>query len=187
MEAAPSVAAPRAPAVAARRAFAIDLELGGVLDGAPGDGLLSGGGSARLALGARSFYGVLGATALAPTTVTLPVGGARVLRVPFDVGVRGALRRGRIEVFGDLAFSASVLSVEGTGLATPRSEVRFEPGVRAALGARLWIAARIAAFAAFEAVIVPLPHQLTVEQTSVNVALPTVWLAGAIGIAFRVH
>jgi hypothetical protein len=165
----------------------VDLELAALLDGAPQDGLLGGGGAARLAVGTRYLQGAVGAAVLSPATLALPAGAAaRVLRAPFDLDVRGVLRRGRLEGAADLGFSLALLSIEGQGFSPPRSDVRVEPGLRGALSVRVRLVERVALFAGLEARVVPQPHQLTSGAT-VLATLPLVWLGGAVGLLVRLH
>src|SRR5260221_205945 len=92
---------------------ATQISLGPSVGGAPQGGLVTGGAWARLAVGVGRLWCVLGVTAAAPLTESLGVGTATISRVPLDLGLRGALRRGRIEGDLDLGLSATVLSVAG--------------------------------------------------------------------------
>ncbi len=173
-----TVAAPASPAAIARGGV-LALEVAGVGAMAPKDTLVSGGAAARLSWGGGAVAGTLGATALLPVTQDVGSAGARLVRVPIDVGLRLRARRGALDVAGDLGAIAGLLFVRGEDLATSQSATGVELGARAAaiveLPRRAW-----SPFVALELDVLA-SHGLVVGGATVE-DTPRMWLGLAIGV-----
>ncbi len=188
----PPPSTPQPPAsssvdVRARIRARIELELAGLFGGAP-NADVTGGGSARFAITAHraggqvGVGGSIGAAGLAPTSLDLAGGRARLIRVPADVSLRFQYRRGRWQLDADAGLSLAVLIVSGQGLANPTRQTVLDLGVRGALSATLWLSRRVAPFVSLEATGSPSRYQLAVHDSGIVGQTPAIWIAGALGI-----
>jgi hypothetical protein len=172
-----------------RRRPRVLIELGGVVDAAPrtapANSLVAGGASLRGAIGGRHLFAVVGLSGLSPVTLTLPGLRARVARVPLDLSLRAAFERGRCELAAELGVTATVLLTEGLDLASNDKATRLEFGIRTAFSLYVWLKARVAPFAAVQAVFVPRPNDLVVAPIGNVGTMPWAWLGGTLGAAVR--
>jgi hypothetical protein len=168
-----------------------DLEAGGAFDLAPRSGPpggeYAGGGALRLAFGARWLAASLGLKVLSPVTLwfaALPRNQVRLLRLPLDVSLRAALRRGPCEGIGELGL---LVSVALATLESPEAQqlARAAVGVHAALGLRLWPSSRVAPFLSAVADVTPVPSRLSLEGGQPFGAVPALWIGGTLGLAVR--
>ncbi len=152
--------------------------------------LATGGASLRVDVGAqfnRLFVGAtVGAAGEARTTLSVPGGSARLLRVPLDIGARVGFRRSWLEVGGDLGLSVGIVDVVGD-VAMSREAAGAEPGVRGAIWFRAWPSEVVGAVLSVEAVYVPRPHNIQLSDLGVVATLPPVWLSTSLGLVFRIH
>jgi hypothetical protein len=177
-------AAPREP-----RAVEMQLELGAIVDHAPGKGLLSGGAQARfyLAAGGGGAFGlVFGLTALSPTTVELGTARARLTRVPIDAGVRGVLRSGGLTAGLEGGPALAIQHTRGLDITPSAEETRVELSLRLAARLEYWAGPDLAPFIGLQAALVPRPSQLTLPEGPAG-SLPRVWAALLGGLVLRVR
>ena len=166
----------------------IELQLGGLLEGTPNSGgHWAGGAEARLSLGIRTVSFIVGLTGTSPITLDLPGTRARLTRIPIDVGVRGTLPLGQLELALDLGFVAGVALIEDLDLGTRSGGTRFDPGVRASLMFAAWVKNRIAPFIAFQTLVSFQSIPLSVETVGTVGSTPTVWLGAILGVKIRLH
>jgi hypothetical protein len=169
----------------------VDLELLGAIDGAPrtgaDNGLITGGGGLRLALAWRYVGASLGAAGLSPDALRFGAVAVRLMRLPLDLSARGALRRRSVEGIAELGLALSAVRAEGLGLAAIQSGWRLEPGVRAALGLRIWPIPRLGITAGFDVVAPFQTTPLAVVPVGIIGATPSVWLGARVGLAVRLH
>lgn len=179
-----------AAAPPARRPSRIDLELTGVLGGAPTLGSaaaeLTGGAALRLALGGRHVAGTIGFAGLAPATATSSSVAVRVVRVPFDAGLRLALPVGRVEPGLDVGLAFAVLQLSAPALPDTRTSTRLDVGARLAPFLRIGLTARLALVFGLEMIVSFAPYDLVVDPGATKIATtPRLWLGGGLGLAAR--
>jgi hypothetical protein len=181
---------PRPPPSPPRRLgpLHVDLELAGAVAVAPpiGDAALAvdGGGALRLVVGAERIAASLGAGVLA-TRIDAGPGAALLVRVPLDLDLRAAWRRGRVELGGELGLLVTVLLVAGQRFAANAPlATRADAGLRAALFLRLFASPRLAPFLALAAEVSPRAYPLLVGDTAVG-ATPRLRLGALLGLAVR--
>ena len=187
---APSTLAVLAPRRAARRPSRIDLELTGVLGGAPALGSaapeLTGGGALRLALGGRYVAATVGFAGLAPADATAANVAVRVVRIPFDAGVRLAIPLGRVEPGVDAGLAFAILQLSAPALTDATTSTRLDVGARIAPFLRIGLTARLALVFGLEMIVSFAPYDLVVDPNSTRIATtPRLWLAGGLGLAAR--
>jgi hypothetical protein len=168
----------------------VSLEAGAMIDGAPGaasqGSVVSYGASLRASLEWRYLGVVVGVAGLSPTTLSQQSVQVRLTRVPFDLALRALLRRGRLELLGDLGVSLAILLVEGeAGAGTPLSGSRLDAGLRAGVGLRVFIGRYVAPFAMIQGTVLPRPYDLTVELRGNVGHTPIGWLGAVVGVAAR--
>ena len=202
---APPPSATRAPAVTAtptltrarpsspswRRPSRIELELVGVVDGAPGldtaAAEVTGGASLRLAVGGRYVAGTFGFTGLAPATATSAGVAVDVVRIPFDAGVRLAAPLGRVEPAVDLGLALTILQLSAPALPDTATNTRLDVGARLAPSVRVALTARLALVFAAQMIVSFAPYDLVVnpsQPTKIGTT-PRLWLGGGLGLAAR--
>ena len=178
---------PRPP----RRRHFVDLATSGRFElartGTSGGSLLSGGGELRLDVGWRFIAASLGVRSLGPVTESFGVARAQLTRIPIDVGVRAAWRRGRLELSGTGAFSAALLLVEGRDVAPSRQSARFDPAARIALGLRFWATDWLGAEMVAGADIALHPLDVLVDPLGVVGQTPRWWIGFGLGPVFRLR
>ena len=187
---APSTLAVLAPRRAPRRPSRIDLELTGVLGGAPALGSaapeLTGGGALRLALGGRYVAATVGFAGLAPADATAANVAVRVVRIPFDAGVRLAIPLGRVEPGVDAGLAFAILQLSAPALTDATTSTRLDVGARIAPFLRIGLTARLALVFGLEMIVSFAPYDLVVDPNSTRIATtPRLWLAGGLGLAAR--
>ena len=165
-----------------------DLDVSGLLSFAPrgaGEILTTGGGTLRFSATTRYFGIALGAAGVAPNTLALTGGTARLLRMPIDLDLRGTLRRGRFEGIADVGLVVSILGLSGHGYIGDRSTTGVNAGIRLSAALRIWLG-RVAPFVAAEALIDPMPFDLHAGNTLVGTT-PQLWIGVLAGLAVRIH
>jgi hypothetical protein len=177
-----------APARPMWRRLASTIELVGTISRAARAGReLSGGAAVRAAIGVHALSAVVGIGAGNPTSVDLGVGSTTLLRVPIDLGLRGAYRRGRVEVLGDLELALVPMRLAGDGLANAQVGDRLEVGLRIALDLRVWVHGRIAVVGGMEGSVFPKPYTIAVDPVGDLGETPIAWLGGHVGVAVRLR
>lgn len=182
------VATPPPPPAAPKR---FRLAAAGLFDFAPPAGdspaIASPGAEVRLGAGAGTL-GFTGGLGFEPRA-TFSVGAleARELRIPFDVGVSGRLRRHSVELAGEAGLAAALFNAGGTNPNVPRSGTRLDLGVRAALVLRLARpAARVAPVVGAHATYFPRPYEIETVPGGLVGHMPSVRVGATAGasIAF---
>jgi hypothetical protein len=166
----------------------LQLEAGALVDSAPrlsSTTPVQAGAELRIYFGGRHIGAVLGIGGLSPSIVSAGGVQARLQRIPFDVGARGVLRRGRFAGALELGLVVGVQMTEGVDVVAPASETRVELGIRMALRAEYWAHHRVAPFAALHGELIPKPYNLTLPGVGVVDTTPQFWLGGVLGLAFR--
>jgi hypothetical protein len=173
------------PAPAPRRRALVTLDVGAAaaaaLPGKRNDAGATGGAAVRLNVG-RRFGAALGVGGLAPVTLDLPQGRARVTRVPVDLDAFAALPIGRFDLLFALGLAAAVVSVEGQGFPVPVSATRADLGLHAGVAVRWWRWGRVAPYAAVEAELLPVPYDLAVAGRGTVGSTPRWWLRLVLGL-----
>jgi hypothetical protein len=181
--------APSSPSSTARPSR-IDLELVGLVDGAPAlsssASEVTGGASLRLAVGGRYVAGTLGFTGLAPATATSSSIAVDVVRVPFDVGLRLLLPVGRVEPAVDVGLALTVLQLTAPSLDGSATETRLDVGLRIAPMLRILLTSRLALVLGMQMIVSFAPYDLFVNGGLGTIATtPRLWLGGGAGLAAR--
>lgn len=186
---APAVALARPRPKPGARALRLELELGGIVDGAPaiGDAAAeaSGGAALRLAVGGRNLAGTIGVEGLAPVDANTAGVTVNVTRVPIDAGVRLALPLGRWELGGDVGVSLAILRLSAPALADATSSTRLDVGARLAPWLRLGISSRVAVQLGVQMVVSFAPYDLVVAPLGKIGTTPRVWLGAGLGLVVR--
>jgi hypothetical protein len=156
------------------------LDASGVVAAAPGNGLVSGGGALRGAVGGDRVAAIAGVAVLSPATLAVGMESARLQRVPVDVGARVRLRDGELGIAGELGAIVSPLFVRGEGVAAPVSSTTLDLGLRAAVRAEWRRNASWVPFAGLE-VVADTRHQL-VTGDDASRSSPVVWVGVALGV-----
>jgi hypothetical protein len=163
-----------------------ELEVGGVFAASPGTGAaLTGGGAVRVFFGSRYVGGVLSAAGLAPFTLHFANAGARITRVPFELGVRGRLPLRRVTLSLDATLVLGALITQGVEITPSASARRLEVGVALTARAEYWVTPRLAPFLqlAFEGI--PSAYDFTVPGGATVGSSPKIWLTTTAGLAVR--
>ncbi|MDB4965805.1 MAG: hypothetical protein JWN44_1494 [Myxococcales bacterium] len=172
----------------------LELELSGVVDGAPAvadsGSTVTGGAALRLALGGRYVAATVGVAGLAPSNQRTPgttgvdVG---VTRVPFDAGVRLVLPRDRFEIGADVGLVLAFLRLSAPSLNNAIASTRLDVGARLAPWLRVWVHPRLAIQAGLELGIPFAVYDLVVEGTAAGKigSSPRLWVGGALGLTVR--
>ncbi len=183
----PSFGPPPVPPALPRRKAWVELEAAGLVE-AGTSAPLTGGAALRLSAGNDRIAGVLGVSGVAPGSWSFTgAESAQVTRVPIDAGLRATLRRGPVELAGDLGLSATVLKVSGTGFGATVDGRGVEWGLRAAGTFRLRAGPRLAPFVSVEALYAPAPHRLVIDPGDRTITLPYLWLGLLLGAAVRIQ
>jgi hypothetical protein len=189
----PSMNVPEPTAKTAKKPLSIQLQIGALFQAAPRSGpnnsLFVGGGELRLAIGARNFAAVLAAGGTSPAEMrfsSIPPGKVRLIQIPFDIGVRAFLERGRF--FGaidlSLAIAASIYDALGVPGGIQRS--RLDLGVRLGiLAARQW--GRLGGFLGIHAVVYPRPYDLFVAPQGRLGSSPILWIGATAGVLWNIQ
>jgi hypothetical protein len=202
LAAAPSPSPPRAepaavvatrPAASApspsRRPSRIDLELVGLVDGAPAlassASEVTGGAALRLSVGGRYVAGTFGFTGLAPTTATSAGIDVRVVRLPFDAGVRLLLPFGRLEPGIDAGLALAILQLSAGSLDGASTNTRLDVGARIAPFLRIGLTSRLALVLGVQMIVSFAPYDLVVTGVGQIATTPRLWLGGGLGLAAR--
>ncbi len=162
----------------------VRLELGAAIDvGLGADAPIAHPGVAlRIAAGRGRLALTAGTAALLP--VDAAVGGVdlRQWRLPVDAGVRVRFDAGKLAPYAELGLGATLVSERAVDLATTSGrQYGTELGIRAAIGARLVTRARLAAFAALQAELVPSPVTIFALPRGEAGSTPAVWLGATVG------
>ena len=139
----------------------------------------------RAAFGPDGLALFLGVGMFEVTHQDLGLAQVRVGRIPLELGVRPYWRFGDWTLGAETGVMATVVALEGMGLAASAPSTRVELAVL--LGARLeyWASARFAPFVAVQVMIVPAPFELAVEPAGVVGTLPRVRAGLFLGIVAR--
>jgi hypothetical protein len=162
----------------------VRLELGAAIDvGVGGDGSVAHPGVAlRLAAGRGRLALTAGSAALAPVDATLGGVHLRQWRLPVDAGVRVHFDAGKLAPYAELGLGLTLVSERAVELATSSGrQYGTELGLRAAVGARLVTGARVTAFAALQAELVPSPVAIFALPRGDAGSTPAVWLGATVG------
>lgn len=177
------------PAPAPRRIYPLtsSLDLAGFIEGAPQvSDTITGGGAVRASVGIRPVSAILGAAVSSYTTLKFPVASADILRVPFDVGIRGSLHVKQFELSGDLELAITLQHIRATGLQTNNITTQADFGIRTALQLRWWVTTRVAPFVAIQGLISPRPLSFTINSLGNAGTAPYLWLGGCVGLSFEI-
>jgi hypothetical protein len=177
------------PSLRARRPSRIELELHGIVDGAPvlGDATVTvtGGGALRLAVGGRYLAGTLGVAGLAPSGARAADVDVEVTRIPFDAGLRLVLPRDRFEAGADLGLVLAILRVSAPALRDADTSTRLDAGARVAGWLRLWVTRRLALQLGVQLGIPFAAYDLVVQPAGKIGTTPRLWVGGGLGLAVR--
>lgn len=168
----------------------VDLEGSGLLLVAPqtDSGTLIGGGAGlRLALGGRYLGGALGIAGLAPVSLDLAGGRARLQRVPIDLTLRGSYRRGRSEVLAAAGVALAVLLIDGLDRSDAASSARLDPEFLLGVGYRYWARDRLALLGSLHLSISARPYELALLPQGVVGTTPQAWIDLSLGLATRLR
>jgi hypothetical protein len=165
------------------------VEAGARFDAAPpgSTALYSGGAEMRLYVGSAHVGGVIGVAGLSPTTLDVPPARARLTRIPFDVGARGRLRRGRVGLALELGLVLAAQITEGVDVTPSVRATRLEVGLRASARVELWAWRRLAPFFALVGEYVPVPYELVLPSAGIVGTTPLGWVGGVAGLALAVR
>lgn len=172
----------------ATRPITLDVEaFGGAAFSPDVTGSTTGGGGFRFALGTAYHVGfALGGSVMAPVSLALDRGRASLLRAPFDLDLRLALRRGQVEGALDLGVALSLLQLTGDGYAGNQSPAIPDFALRGALALRIWPHARFALLIGAETLWSPVRQSLLVGDTVVG-HTPGLWLSAFGGVLVRIR
>ena len=190
----PPEARPPAPQASTRdqgRRMRTQIEVEGRLSAAPRTGasssLYSGGATFRLIIGGEHLAGWLGVAGLSPTSIALSTGRVELTRVPFYLGVRGALRLGeRVELFGGLGAVLGLLVLQGHDLQSVGHDSRFEFAFHLSLGSTFWVHRQVGLFLTVDTEVVPAPTEIIIGAKRAE-STPTTWVGTSLGLAFRIR
>jgi hypothetical protein len=175
---------------AAERFPHVQLGIAGIIAAAPrsdSTGITTAGGQLQLFVGRRDVGAVVGVTALAPSTVQLEGVSARVTRVPFDLGVRGTMHRGRAALSLDAKLVVAMQVTRGVGTSLAQTQTRLEPGIAIATRFEFWGWKQSAPFAGLEVELVPRTYNLEWAGMGVVGTTPRYWLGVVAGWVFGVR
>jgi hypothetical protein len=162
----------------------LTLEAAGLVVNAPSRAMVSAGGVARARLGGESIGVVLGAGALAPSSLALTAAHVQLLRFPLDAGLRARIGLRDLELAADLGLSATILSIHGLDDGARQGGTRLELGARASALAAYWLQ-DFAPFIALETVLVPSPQDLALHSAGIVGHTPKSWIGANLGMAVR--
>ena len=184
LSAPPAIAIPIPPAP-----LVLELEAAAVFDVAPSGGSDTAGGGGALRINAlRDRLGLTaGLGAQWQGSVAVGPGRAQLVRVPLDLGLRGVLRRGRLEADASLGLVLALLDAQGQGFPVNHGGDGLDVGVRAAVGVRAWVSERLALVARLHASYSPSPPVLHVDPSVAAVSAPAVWIGLDLGVATRIR
>jgi hypothetical protein len=188
-EAAPLSLGRAGPASSRWRPSRIELELTGLIDGAPavGDGAtaVGGGGSLRFVLGGRYLAGTLAVSALGTTDAQVQSIGLSVVRVPFDAGLRALLPRGRFDLGGDLGLMLGVLRLSAPAAVEAGDTTRLDSGLRVGAFVRVWVSSRVALQLMGQMLVSFQTYVLSSSNLGTLGSSPRLWVSGGLGLAVR--
>jgi hypothetical protein len=173
------------------RSWRVSLDLGTIIDTAPGvqgpNGTLAYGGSLRLAVGLPWVQALVGFGALSSSaTEGFESETLRMLHLPVDLGVRFAREWGRFTLSGDLGVALDILRVSGGGLRGPRDSVHADLGVRLAANFSFRITDRWSAFLSPQAVFLPSPFApAAIGPREPSPSFPWLHMAVVLGASVR--
>lgn len=181
-----------APEPSAKKPLAVQLQVGGLFQAAPRGGpnnsLFIGGGELRVAIGARHFAAVAAAGGTSPAEMrfaSTPPGKVRLIQIPFDVGVRAFVERGRFFGAIDLSLAMAASIYDALGVAAAVQRTRLDLGARlGVLAARQW--GRLGGFLGIHAVVYPRPYDLFVAPQGQLGSSPAFWIGATGGILWRI-
>ena len=188
--AAPAPPPPRPPSPTDDvRAPSVEVEVAGLFANAAlgPTSTPTGGASAKLFVGGRFVGGVVGISALGPTTLSLGAVGARLLRVPVELAIRGRLFLRRVTLSVDLGLVLAAQITDGLDVAASVRQARLELGVAGTARVEYWPSRRLAPFFAFSIEGVPAPYDLDLPGVGVVGRTPRLWLGAALGLAVRLR
>jgi hypothetical protein len=119
--------------------------------------------------------------------VQLQGGAVQLGHVPIDLDARFALRRGRLELAGEVGVGLLVVDVRGQGFFTDQHSVGIEWGVRGAASLRVWLRDRVAPVLGVSLLGVPAPVEFVVARGGVVGSDPKLWLDVSLGLAVRLQ
>jgi hypothetical protein len=172
----------------------IDLELTGLVDGAPSiadsGATVTGGAALRLSIGGRYIAATVGVAGLAPSVQRTAGVDVDVTRIPFDAGLRLALPRDRVELGADLGLTLAVLRLAAPALADAATSTRLDVGARLAPWFRVWLNRRVALQAGVQLGIPFAVYDLVVQPAGGGSmakigSSPRLWVGGGLGLAVR--
>ena len=168
---------------------AMQIEAGGVVDRAPrasGDPTCAGV-DLRLAIGRSDFNLVIGGAVVAPMTLAVTGGRARVQRVPIDLALRGRLGTDGIAGVLELGPRFAIQRSEGVDVMQSTHTVRLEVGARGAARLEVWPWRRYGAYVLVQGEYVPRPSRFTLPDLGEVGEMPSLWVGASLGLAIRTH
>jgi hypothetical protein len=169
---------------------ALELELGPVLQFAPGAGTqnvpLALGGGGRMRWG-RTVSLSLGAALWSARALRYPQAEAAALWLPLDLGVRVMRAEGGWDAGVEASLVVAPVRLQGANLPLSAGGWRTEIGGRGSAILRRWLGDRVGVFACAYAVTMPRPYTLRVVGVGEVGNTPTLWLGGVVGVSFRIH
>lgn len=169
--------------------LALQLETGGVFDTAPGAGgdRLNAGLDVHLALGRPGLTIVVGGAVVAPMTLAVIGGRARVQRVPIDVALRGRIARGGIAAVVDIGPRLTVQTSDGVNVMRSVHAVRLESGARIASRLEVWPSRLYGAYLQLHGEYVPRPSKFALPELGEVGQMPSLWVGASLGLAIHMR
>jgi hypothetical protein len=181
------------PEPSAKEPLAIQLQIGGLFQAAPrtdpNNSLFVGGGELRLAIGARYLAAVLGAGGTSPAEMrfsSIPPAKVRLIQIPFDIGARAFLERGRFFGAIDLSLVIAASIFDALGVPGAIQRTRLDLGVRLGiLAARQW--GRLGGFLGIHVVVYPRPYDLFITPQGQLGSTPAFWIGATAGALWKIR
>jgi hypothetical protein len=143
------------------------------------------GGEARAAWVGESWGAEAGIAGQSPVSLSWGAYHAHLLRVPFDIGVRGQrLIAGQVAV-ATVGLTGALVHLDGQGQAMPVHDAgtRVDVGARCSLSAIFWPSARVSPYASVHASVWPRAYSVVVDPVGKVGTTPQLWVGVSLGLA----
>jgi hypothetical protein len=146
---------------------------------------LAWGGELRAVLSGQRWGIELGARGLSPAELEWGTYHAKVTRFPFDLCLRGILRRAHVAGSLSAGVALAVFHLRGDASSMPIQDggTRLDLGFRSALSIGLLPDARVSPYLTLHVSVWPRRYAAIVEPVGPVGAIPLVWIGAALGVA----